>query len=98
MSDHKPLLASLQEVDDETHQWQKQLYKKIGSKKDGNINYTVDMSITRVLAMAKVLYGLYLVEHPGTSMKMQWKKVVSTSRKRAVMACFRMVPLHSYPR
>eukprot|EP00918_Siedleckia_nematoides_P083659 GHVU01183372.1.p1 GENE.GHVU01183372.1~~GHVU01183372.1.p1 ORF type:complete len:1551 (-),score=325.07 GHVU01183372.1:746-4819(-) len=48
--------------------------------------------------MAQVLHGLYLVEHPSSSMKTVWKKVVSSQRKRAVMACFRMVPLYSLPK
>ena len=79
-------------------QWQKQLYKKIGSKKDGSVGFTLEKSIERIMAMAKVLFGLHLVEHPGMSMRSTWKKVVSSQRKRAVMACFRMVPLHNLPR
>ena len=31
-------------------------------------------------------------------MAMAWKKLVSSQRKRAVMACFRMVPLYNLPR
>ena len=40
----------------------------------------------------------FQVEHPPASMKQAWKKVVSSQRKRAVMACFRMIPLHNLPR
>lgn len=44
-------------------QWQKQLYKKIGSKKDqgGNVESNFDKSIITILAMAKVLQGLHWV-------------------------------------
>ena len=38
------------------------------------------------------------VEHPSMSHKSVWRKVVSTQRKRAVMACFRMIPLHNLPK
>ncbi|XP_048259812.1 ryanodine receptor-like isoform X9 [Haliotis rufescens] len=38
------------------------------------------------------------VEHPHLGLKSAWKKVISSQRKRAVMACFRMIPLHSLPR
>lgn len=62
------------------------------------MGYSLDRSVERVLAMAKVLFGLHLVEHPTASMKQAWKKVVSSQRKRAVMACFRMIPLHSMPK
>ena len=38
------------------------------------------------------------VEHPPASHKQAWRKLISTQRKRAVMACFRMIPLHNMPR
>uniref|UniRef100_X1Z8I7 Ryanodine receptor n=1 Tax=Capitella teleta TaxID=283909 RepID=X1Z8I7_CAPTE len=93
-------LADEKVFDDDSHQWQKALYKKIGSKKinEGNSEKSVDVAIERILAMAKVLYGLHLVEHPTGSMEMQWKKAVSAQRKRAVMACFRMIPISKLPR
>lgn len=37
------------------------------------------------------------VDHPPTMAKGAWKKLVSSQRKRAVMACFRMVPLYALP-
>ncbi|KAA3679890.1 ryanodine receptor 2 [Paragonimus westermani] len=37
------------------------------------------------------------VDHPPTTAKGAWKKLVSSQRKRAVMACFRMVPLYALP-
>ncbi|GMR59737.1 hypothetical protein PMAYCL1PPCAC_29932, partial [Pristionchus mayeri] len=37
-------------------------------------------------------------EHPQALVGQAWRKVVSTQRKRAVVACFRMVPLYGIPR
>ena len=66
-------------------QWQKTLYKKIGSKKEG-IVASMERSIERVLAMAKVLQGLhwvgvylfrkalFLVSDPTISKIRIWKK------------------------
>ncbi|KAK2153790.1 hypothetical protein LSH36_286g03064 [Paralvinella palmiformis] len=85
--------------DDEALQWQKALYKKIGSKKgDQNQQNSLDYAIERVMAMSKVLFGLHLVDHPQSSMESQWKKAISAQRKRAVMACFRMALLYNLPR
>ncbi len=38
-----------------------------------------------------------MVEHPHVKSQGTWRKLVSTQRKRAVMACFRMAPLYSMP-
>ena len=43
-------------------------------------------------------FHFFQVEHPSSAMKNAWKKVISSQRKRAVMACFRMIPLHGTPR
>jgi hypothetical protein len=45
----------------------------------------------------KVLYGMHMVEHPHVKSQGTWRKLVSSQRKRAVMACFRMAPLYSMP-
>ena len=55
-----------QEGDDDSHQWQKTLYKKIGSRKAGDeasepSELDLQSSVNTVLAMAKVLHGLHLV-------------------------------------
>ncbi len=50
---------------DESLQWQKSLYKKIGSKKGSQQDFHLDYAIERVMAMAKVLYGLHLVGQSG---------------------------------
>ena len=41
---------------------------------------------------------LFQVEHPNTDVEMQWRKAVSLQRKRAVMACFRMIPVYNISR
>lgn len=38
-----------------------------------------------------------MVEHPLVKSKGTWRKLISGQRKKAVMACFRMAPLHSIP-
>jgi len=40
---------------------------------------------------------MFQVEHPQTTHANAWKKIVSTQRKRAVVACFRMVALYGIP-
>ena len=41
---------------------------------------------------------LLQVEHPSTDVEQQWRKAVSLQRKRAVMACFRMIPVYNLSR
>ncbi|XP_077975839.1 ryanodine receptor 2-like isoform X3 [Styela clava] len=55
----------------------------------------LDRRVTRLLDIAKVQHHLYLVEHPPKSRKAVWKKLMSKQRKRAVVSCFRMVPLYN---
>lgn len=50
-----------------------------------------------ILIWKKVLFGLHMVEHPLVKTKGTWRKLISGQRKKAVMACFRMAPLHSIP-
>ena len=38
------------------------------------------------------------IDHPQQQQKGAWRSVVSTQRKRAVIACFRQTSLHSLPR
>ncbi|KAI1309033.1 Ryanodine receptor [Halotydeus destructor] len=57
-----------------------------------------ELLVARIIDMAKVLYGLHVIDHPSLKDKAIYKSVVTTSRKRAVIACFRMVSLHSLPR
>ncbi|XP_052768471.1 ryanodine receptor 2-like isoform X9 [Mya arenaria] len=93
------LVKILEEVEgpiDEKIKWQKVLYQKIGggTGNEGDQNRVID----RIISMAKVMHGLHTVEHPMGHHKNVWRKVVSTQRKRAVMACFRMIPLHNLPK
>jgi ryanodine receptor 2 len=79
--------------------WQSALYRKIGSKsRPTGIIHSQENSIKNMLKMAKVLFGLNLVDHPPTHRRSTWRKLVSSQRKKAIMACFRMAPLHSVPR
>ncbi len=79
--------------------WQSALYRKIGSKShQSGIIQSQEISIKNMLKMAKVLFGLNLVDHPPTHRRGTWRKLVSSQRKKAIMACFRMAPLHSVPR
>lgn len=94
--------------------WQHYLYSKLGNKKEpddeqalvkANANkkekeivVTQEMLVDRIIDMAKVLYGLHVIDHPQSSSKDVYRSVVSTQRKRAVIACFREVSLHQLPR
>ncbi|XP_041353187.1 ryanodine receptor-like isoform X2 [Gigantopelta aegis] len=92
-------LETVEQVIDEATQWQKVLYRKIGdTKMSGQSQLSQSKIIDRIISMAKVMHGLHLVEHPLAISKSVWKKVISSQRKRAVMACFRMIPLYSLPR
>ncbi|KAL4238125.1 Ryanodine receptor 2 [Mactra antiquata] len=92
------LIKTLEEVEgpiDDKIKWQKVLYQKIGGT---STNLDQTRVIDRIISMAKVMHGLHMVEHPSSHHKNVWRKVVSTQRKRAVMACFRMIPLHNLPK
>ncbi|XP_072162212.1 ryanodine receptor isoform X2 [Bemisia tabaci] len=81
--------------------WQHYLYSKLGSKKDGGEvakPQQIDEVVDRIVAMAKVLYGLHMIDHPQLQSKAVYRSVVSTQRKRAVIACFRQLSLHALPR
>ncbi|XP_053408017.1 ryanodine receptor-like isoform X6 [Mercenaria mercenaria] len=91
----KTLEAEEGPIDDKI-KWQKVLYHKIGSGTSSNLDQQRVMD--RIISMAKVMHGLHMVEHPSAHHKNVWRKVVSTQRKRAVMACFRMIPLHNLPK
>ncbi|XP_063865198.1 ryanodine receptor-like isoform X9 [Scylla paramamosain] len=84
--------------------WQHTLYSRLGGgrtpredEEDKKLVPTVDDTVERIVAMAKVLYGLHIIDHPQTS-KEVWRSVVSIQRKRAVIACFRQTSLHMMPR
>nr|CAB3265843.1 ryanodine receptor 3 [Phallusia mammillata] len=50
-----------------------------------------------LLEISRVQYHLYMVEHPSKSRRAVWRKLMSKQRKRAVVSCFRMVPLYNLP-
>ncbi|TGZ67043.1 hypothetical protein CRM22_004998 [Opisthorchis felineus] len=91
------------DVEPRTQRWQKLLYQKIDKtiaqtgRHAGLGVSSRDEVVDRILTLSKVMHGLYLVDHPPTMAKGAWKKLVSSQRKKAVMACFRMVPLYALP-
>lgn len=46
----------------------------------------------------RLFYGLVQIDHPQQQSKNVYRSVVSIQRKRAVIACFRHLPLHSLTR
>ncbi|KAL6426510.1 hypothetical protein ACFW04_009145 [Cataglyphis niger] len=81
--------------------WQHYLYSKLGQKKDATESVKAQQLedvVARITDMAKVLYGLHMIDHPQQQSKSQYRSVVSIQRKRAVIACFRQTSLHSLPR
>ncbi|XP_062134846.1 ryanodine receptor isoform X8 [Drosophila sulfurigaster albostrigata] len=93
--------------------WQHYLYSKLGKteelvdeqaleKVNTNSNEKgkdkTQETVDRIVAMAKVLFGLHMIDHPQQQSKNVYRSVVSIQRKRAVIACFRQTSLHSLPR
>jgi len=62
------------------------------------MDYSQELSTKNMLKMAKVLFSLNLIDHPPAHHRNIGRKLVSSQRKKAVMACFRMAPLHSVTR
>uniref|UniRef100_T1J5U5 B30.2/SPRY domain-containing protein n=1 Tax=Strigamia maritima TaxID=126957 RepID=T1J5U5_STRMM len=80
--------------------WQHHLYSKLGNKNTGAVvkGESLDQLVERIIAMAQVLHGLHMIDHPQTLTKGVYRSVVSIQRKRAVIQCFRQTSLHSLPR
>ncbi|KFD64964.1 hypothetical protein M514_11549 [Trichuris suis] len=79
--------------------WQRQLYHKIGKAQMlGISSMNQEAVLEAITSMGLTLYNLHTVEHPQTDLAGAWRKILSSQRKRAVVACFRMVALHSIPR
>ncbi|GFU98108.1 ryanodine receptor [Trichonephila clavipes] len=78
--------------------WQHYLYSKLGTKRESTQKVSPDELVEKIIDMAKVLYGLHMIDHPQGQFKGFVRSVVSMQRKRAVIACFRMTSLHSLPR
>ncbi|ROT85518.1 ryanodine receptor [Penaeus vannamei] len=83
--------------------WQHTLYSRLGGGRvpreddeEKKLVPSVDETVDNIVAMAKVLYGLHIIDHPQSS-KEVWRSVVSIQRKRAVIACFRQTSLHMMP-
>ncbi|XP_050989248.1 ryanodine receptor 2 [Labeo rohita] len=56
------------------------------------------LSVERILSIARVLFHLDQVERPQKTKRAVWHKMLSKQRKRAVVACLRMVPFYNLPR
>ncbi|XP_072031407.1 LOW QUALITY PROTEIN: ryanodine receptor 2-like [Amphiura filiformis] len=79
--------------------WQRHLYNQMASNRMAHIvEMTKEMAVDRIVSMALVLHRLHQTEHPPQGRKSAWKKLMSAQRKRTIMACFRMIPLHHLPR
>ncbi|KAE9549703.1 hypothetical protein FO519_007091 [Halicephalobus sp. NKZ332] len=79
--------------------WQLNLYQKIGkSQMRGKDDMTKEGVVEKIANMAQVVAILHATEHPIVDPAAAWKKMLSNQRKRAVVACFRMVPLYGIPR
>ncbi|XP_066971324.1 ryanodine receptor isoform X26 [Macrobrachium rosenbergii] len=84
--------------------WQHILYSRLGGGRvpreedeDKKIVPTVDDTVERIVAMAKVLYGLHIACTPPAS-RSGWRKLLSFARKRAAIACLRSVPFYNIRR
>uniref|UniRef100_A0A915M947 Uncharacterized protein n=1 Tax=Meloidogyne javanica TaxID=6303 RepID=A0A915M947_MELJA len=72
--------------------WQLNLYRKIGkSQMRGKEEMSHEAVVDKIVKMGQT-------EHPQSFKPSEWKKMVSNQRKRAVVACFRMIPVYSIPR
>ncbi|XP_014093117.2 ryanodine receptor isoform X15 [Bactrocera oleae] len=92
--------------------WQHYLYSKLGKREELADEQALEKlsnqndkgkdktqeTVDRIVAMAKVLFGLHMIDHPQQQSKNVYRSVVSIQRKRAVIACFRQTSLHSLPR
>merc|ERR1719431_1100663 len=83
--------------------WQHHLYSTLGSKQvvlaEDMKPEELELLVTRIVSMGKVLFGLHIIDHPSIAGgKGSEPKVVSIQRKRAVIACFRQTSLHSLPK
>ncbi|XP_037073438.1 ryanodine receptor-like [Pollicipes pollicipes] len=80
---------------------------KMGEKKiptvDDIVQRIVDMAkvlygLHMVRDMAKVLYGLHMAFSAASGKPAEWKKMMSTPRKMAVLKCLRSTPMYTVAR
>ncbi|KAL4003146.1 RIH domain family protein [Acanthocheilonema viteae] len=100
----RELVRSLLEIPAKTdptdkNAWQLNLYRKIEKSQMRNKDtMTLDGVVEKITSMGQVVAILHVTEHPQSSMVNAWKTMISSQRKRAVVACFRMIPLYGIPR
>ncbi|XP_065312718.1 ryanodine receptor-like isoform X2 [Gordionus sp. m RMFG-2023] len=81
--------------------WQTVLYNEIGKASrvdEDDSDLSSIEKATKIYEIAYVIYQLHKVEHPPPTIKHSWQSLLSSPRKKAVVACFRMIALHSLPR
>ncbi|XP_038072837.1 ryanodine receptor 2-like isoform X2 [Patiria miniata] len=79
--------------------WQRHLYNKAASNRMIHaVEMTQEKIVDRIMNMALVLHRLHMMEHPPLSKKSAWRRLMSAQRRRTIMACFRMIPLHHLPK
>ncbi|OCT64786.1 hypothetical protein XELAEV_18041025mg [Xenopus laevis] len=81
--------------EDPAVKWQLNLYKDIRISDEQSDSEKI---VERVQKISAAIFHLEQVELPLRSKKAVWHKLLSKQRKRAVVACFRMVPLYNLPR
>ncbi|KRY59582.1 Ryanodine receptor 44F [Trichinella britovi] len=95
-----------EDVFDKSH-WQRKLYQQIGKAQMLGIDsMSQEMVLDKIIFMGVTLCNLHnvstllrvAVEFNRFKRIDAWRKIVSSQRKRAVVACFRMVALYSIPK
>ncbi|XP_033625850.1 ryanodine receptor 2-like [Asterias rubens] len=82
-----------------TKNWQRHLYNKAASNRIVHaVEMTQEKVVDRIITMGLVLHRLHTMEHPPMSKKSAWRRLMSAQRRRTIMACFRMIPLHHLPK
>ncbi|XP_050093132.1 ryanodine receptor isoform X16 [Anopheles aquasalis] len=87
--------------------WQHYLYSKLG-KKEQMVQDTIEKSdkkpenkiedtVERIVAMAKVLYGLHMACRPKIK-GLNWTNVLSQARRKMAVACLRAKPMYRLSR
>ncbi|XP_065188366.1 ryanodine receptor 3-like isoform X2 [Sycon ciliatum] len=60
----------------------------------------LDLRLQRIMNLIRVIYRLHNVDNPSPTAKhvKRWRKLITRERKRTIINCFLMVPLHKLPR
>ncbi|XP_055693636.1 ryanodine receptor [Lutzomyia longipalpis] len=91
--------------------WQHYLYSKLGKKEteideivekskasdDKKPENKIDDTVDRIVAMAKVLFGLHMANRPKQRSD-KWQRIVSLARRKSALACLKAKPLYKLSR